>query len=97
VLNYEKRLVVAYRFDIEGLVELNTKATTVFQVRPVAQTPVVTAPVALRDPIVVGRRHFLCFKEIKLVQLKICTTISKIDNYYSSRPVNYISVCRVFS
>jgi hypothetical protein len=60
MLNYEKRLVVvAYRFNIEGLVELNTEAPTVFQVRPVAQTPVVAAIVALRDPIVVVR-HFLC-------------------------------------
>ena len=59
MLNYEKRLVVAYRFNIEGLIELNTEASTVYQVRPVAQTPVVAAVVALRDPIVIVR-HFLC-------------------------------------
>jgi hypothetical protein len=59
MLNYGKRLVVvAYRINIEGLVELNTEASTAFQVRPVAQTPVVAAVLALLDPIVV--RHFLC-------------------------------------
>jgi hypothetical protein len=60
MLNYEKTLViVAYRFNIEGLVELNTEAPTVYQVRPVTQTPVIAAVVTLRDPIVVVR-HFLC-------------------------------------
>ena len=59
MLNYEKRLVVvAYRTNIEGLVELNSEAPTVFQVRPVAQTPVIAGVVALGDPIIV--RHFLC-------------------------------------
>ena len=60
MLNYERiPVVVAYRFNIEGLVELNTEAPTVYQVRPVAQTPILAAVVALRDPIVVVR-HFLC-------------------------------------
>ena len=60
MLNYKKTLVVvAYRFNSEGLVELNTEAPTVYQVRPVAQTLVVAAVVELRDPIVVVR-HFLC-------------------------------------
>ena len=59
MINYDEILVVAYRTNIEGLVELNTEAPTVFQVRPVAQTPVVAAIVALRDPIIVVR-HFLC-------------------------------------
>jgi hypothetical protein len=60
VLNYEKTLVVvAYHFNIEGLLEFNTEAPTFYQVRPIAQTPVIAAPVALREPIVVGR-HFLC-------------------------------------
>ena len=49
MLNYEKTLVVvAYRFNIEGLLELNAEAPTFYQVRPVAQTPVVAAPAALR-------------------------------------------------
>ena len=48
MLNYEKTLVViAYRFNIEGLLELNAKAPIFVQVRPVAQTSVVVAPVAL--------------------------------------------------
>ena len=59
MLNYEKRLVVAYRFNNEGLLELNGEAPTFYQVKPVAQTPVVAAPVALRETFVV-RRHFLC-------------------------------------
>ena len=49
MLNYEKTLVVvAYRLNIEGLLELNAEAPTFYQVRPVTQTPVVAAPVALR-------------------------------------------------
>ena len=48
MLNYEKRLVVAaYHLNIEGLVEINTEVPTVYQVRPVAQTAVVAAVVAL--------------------------------------------------
>lgn len=59
MLNYEKRLVVvAYRINIEGLVELNIEAPIVLWVRPVTQTLVVAAVVALRDPIIV--RHLLC-------------------------------------
>ena len=60
MLNYERTLVViAYCFNIEGLIELNTEAPTVYQVRPAAQTPVIAAIVAFRDPIIVVR-HFLC-------------------------------------
>ena len=60
MLNYERTLVVvAYRFNIEGLVELNTEVPIFVQVRPVALTSVVAAPVALQETIVV-RRHFLC-------------------------------------
>ena len=61
MLNYEKTLVVvAYRFNIEGLLELNSEAPTFVQVRPVAQTPVVVAPVALPwETFVVRQRHFL--------------------------------------
>src|SRR6266496_2456218 len=54
VLNYEKTLVVvAYHFNIEGLLELNAEAPTFYQVRHVAQTPVIAAPVALRETFVV--------------------------------------------
>ena len=49
MLNYEKKtlVVVAYRFNFEGLLELNAEAPIIVQVRPVAQTSVVIAPVAL--------------------------------------------------
>ena len=56
VLNYEKitLVVVAYRFNIEGLLQLNAEAPIFVQVRPVAQTSVVVAPVALpRETFVV--------------------------------------------
>ena len=44
----KKTLIVdAYCFNIEGLLELNAEAPTFVQVRPIAQTPVVVAPVAL--------------------------------------------------
>ena len=62
MLNYEKitLVVVAYRFNIEGLLQLNTEAPIFVQVRPVALTSVVVAPVALREAFVVRVRHFLC-------------------------------------
>ena len=63
MLNYEKitLVVVAYRFNIEGLLQLNAEAPTFIQVRPVAQTSVVVAPVALpQENFVVRVRHFLC-------------------------------------
>ena len=49
MLNYEKitLVVVAYRFNIEGLLELNAEAPIFVQVRPVAQTSIVVAPAAL--------------------------------------------------
>ena len=54
MLNYERTLVViVYCFNIEGLTELNTEAPTIYQVKPVAQAPVVAAPVALREPIII--------------------------------------------
>ena len=55
MLNYEKTLVVvAYRFNIEDLLELNAEASIIVQVRPVAQTSTVVAPVALpRETFVV--------------------------------------------
>ena len=40
-------VVVVYRFNFEGLLELNAEAPTIVQVRPVALTSVVVAPVAL--------------------------------------------------
>ena len=52
-------VVVAYCFNIEGLLELDAEALTFYQVRHVAETPVVAAPGALRETFVV-RRHFLC-------------------------------------
>ena len=61
-LNYEKTLcVVAYRITIEGLLKLNAEVSTFIQVRPVGETPVVVAPVALpRETFIVRVRHFLC-------------------------------------
>ena len=62
MLNYEKTLViVAYRFNIEGLLELNAKVSIFVQVKePVAQTLIVVAPAALpRETVVVRVRHFL--------------------------------------
>ena len=55
MLNYEKTLfVIAYHFNIEGLLELNVEAPIFVQVRPVAQTSVVVAPAALpRETFVV--------------------------------------------
>ena len=52
-------VVVAYRFNIEGLLELNDEPSTFVQVRPVAETPVVAAPGALLETFFV-QRHFLC-------------------------------------
>ena len=44
----KKTLVaVAYHFNIEGLLELNAEAPIIVQVRHVAQTSIVVAPVAL--------------------------------------------------
>ena len=40
-------VVVAYRFNFEGLLELNAEAPIVVQLRPVAQTSIVMAPAAL--------------------------------------------------
>ena len=47
-------VVIAYRFNFEGLLELNAEAPIIVQVRPVALTSIVVAPVALpREPFVV--------------------------------------------
>ena len=49
VLNYEKKIVVVvYRMNIEGLLELNAEAPIFVQLNePVAHTSVIVAPVAL--------------------------------------------------
>ena len=47
-------VVVAYRFNFEGLLELNAEAPIIVQVKLVAQTSTVVAPVALlRETFVV--------------------------------------------
>ena len=56
MLNYEKTLVVvAYRFTIEGLLELNAEAPIFIQLNePVAHNSIVVAPAALlRETVVV--------------------------------------------
>ena len=62
MLNYEKTLVVvAYRFNIEGLLELNAEAPIFVQLKePVAQILIIVAPAALPwETIVVRVRYFL--------------------------------------
>ena len=47
-------VVVVYRFNFEGLLELNAEALIIVQVRPVAQTSIVVAPAATpRETLVV--------------------------------------------
>ena len=47
-------VIVVYRFNFKGLLELNVEAPIIVQVRPVAQTSTVVAPVALpRETFVV--------------------------------------------
>ena len=58
---YDEMLVVAYRTNTEGLFQLHGEKPIILQVRkPIAQTPVIIAVPALRDPIVI--RHLLCSK-----------------------------------
>ena len=62
MLNGEKTLVVvAYRFTIEGLLELNAEAPIFIQLNePVAHTSIVVAPTTLPPETVVIRvQHFL--------------------------------------
>ena len=60
-INYDEMLVVAYRTNIKGLFQLHGEKPIIFQVRKsIAQTPVIVAVPALRDPIVI--RHLLCSK-----------------------------------
>ena len=57
MLNYEKTIVVVvYRMNIEGLLELNAEAPIFVQLNePVADTSVVVAPVALPRAVFVVR------------------------------------------
>ena len=57
MLNYEKTIVVvAYRMNIAGLLELNAEAPIFVQLNePVADTSVVVAPVALPWTVFVVR------------------------------------------
>ena len=60
-INYDEMLVVAYRTNIKGLFQLYGEKPIILLVRkPVAQTPVIVAVPALREPIVIG--HLLCSK-----------------------------------
>ena len=54
-------VVVAYRMNIAGLLELNAEAPIFVQLKePVAQTSIIVAPAALpRETVVVRVRHFL--------------------------------------
>ena len=72
MLNYEKTIVVvAYRMNIEGLLELNAEATIFVQHNePVVDTSVVVAPVALpRAVFVVRVRHFRPMFIIQILNL----------------------------
>ena len=60
-INYDEMLVVAYHTNIEGLFQLHGEKPIILQVRkPVAQTLVIVAVPALREPIII--RHLLCSK-----------------------------------
>jgi len=48
-------VVVAYRFNFECLLELNAEAPIIVQVKPVALTSIVVAPVALPQETFVVR------------------------------------------
>ena len=72
MLNYEETLVVvAYRFNIEGLLELNAEAPIFVQLNePVAHTSVVVALVALpRAVFIVRVRHFRPMFIIQILNL----------------------------
>ena len=63
MFNYGKitLVIVVYRFNIEGLLQLSAEAPIFVKVRHVAHTSVVVALVALpRAVFVVRVRHFLC-------------------------------------
>ena len=73
MLNYEKKslVVVPYRFNIEGLLELNVEAPIFVQLKePDAHTSVVMAAVALpRAVFVVRVRHFRPMFIIQILNL----------------------------
>ena len=47
-------VIVVYRFNFEGLLELNAEVSIIVQVRPVTQTSIIVAPAALpRETFVV--------------------------------------------
>ena len=48
-------VVVVYRFNFEGLLELNVEAPIIVLVRHVAQTSIIVAPVTLRRETFVVR------------------------------------------
>ena len=79
-------VVVAYRFNIEGLLELNAEAPIFVQVRPIAHTSVVVAPAALPGRLSSSDDDisYVHNSKIKLVQFNICTIKIKLDHYYSS-------------
>ena len=83
MLTYEKTIIViAYRMNIEGLLELNAEAPIFVELNePVAHTSVVVAPVALpRAVFIVRVRHFRPKFIIQI--LNICTKKPKLDHYY---------------
>ena len=94
MLNYEKTLVVvAYRFNIEGLLELNVEEPIFVQLKePVAQTSIVVAPAAPPRRLSSSKYDisYVHNSKIKLVQLNICTKKPKLDHYFSrkSRPLD---------
>ena len=60
-INYDEMFVIAYRTNIKGLFQLHGEKPIILQVRkPVAQTRVIVAVPALRDPSVI--RHLMCSK-----------------------------------
>ena len=94
MLNYEKTLVVvAYRFNIEGLLELNAEAPIFVQPNePVAHTSIVVAPAVLPRRLSSSEYDisYVYNSKIKLVQLNICTKKPKLDHCFSrkSRPLD---------
>ena len=95
MLNYEKKtlVVVAYRFNIEGLLELNAEAPIFIQLNePVAHTLIIVAPAALPRETVSSEYDisYVHNSKIKLVQLNICTKKPKLDHYFlrKSRPLD---------
>ena len=78
MINYGKKLLssVAYRMNIEGLLELNAEPPIFVHLNePVAHTSVIVAPVALpRAVFVVRVRHFR--------PIYVHNSNIKLDHYY---------------